>query len=88
MFTPRKKSNRKGGKKPRKGKARMYDHRRPIFSKRALQDDVEKPWAAVGTWFLGPKAENADVFTDLMTEAINSHFNFRKRLHFICFYLQ
>lgn len=78
MFTPRKKSNRNGKKQPRKGKACMYDHRRHIFSKRALKDDEAKPWAAVGTWFLGPKAENADVFTNLMTEAIHSHFNFRK----------
>ena len=78
MFTPRKKCSRKGKKEARKGKACMFTHRRHIFSKRAIEEDVAKPWAAVGTWFLGPKAENADVFTDLMTTAIDSHFNFRK----------
>lgn len=53
----------------------MFTHRRSIFSKRITE---AKPWAAVGTWFVGPKAENADVFKDLMTEAIDSHFNFRQ----------
>ena len=53
----------------------MFTHRRSIFSKRITE---AKPWAAVGTWFVGPKAENAYVFKDLMTEAIDSHFNFRQ----------
>ena len=82
MFNPRKKNTRKGDEQtqPRKGKASMYAQRRSVFSpKRALQDDVLKPWAAVGTWFLGPKAENADVFKDLMIDAIDSHLNFRQR---------
>ena len=79
MFTPRKKDTRKGKKQRCKGQAScMYEHRRHIFTKRAIKDDVAKPWAAVGTWFLGPKAENDDVFRDLMTSAIESHFNFRK----------
>ncbi|KAL9973865.1 hypothetical protein ACROYT_G020371 [Oculina patagonica] len=78
MFTPRKKCSRKGKKEARKGKECMFTHRRHIFNRRAIEDDVAKPWAAVGTWFLGPKAENADVFTDLMTTAMDSHFNFRK----------
>ena len=80
MFNPRKKNTRKGKKEKqqRKGKAPMFTHRRGIFSQRAVQDDVGKPWAAVGTWFLGPKAENADVFIDLMTEAINAHMDFRR----------
>ena len=31
------------------------------------------------TWFLGPKAENGDVFRDLLTKAIDSHIGFRHR---------
>lgn len=77
MFSPRKKTNQKGKKKGQKqrGKAPMFTYRRSIVSK---HDVAAKPWAAVGTWFLGPKAENADVLRDLMTEAIDSHFNFRQ----------
>lgn len=56
----------------------MFTHRRGIFSKRAVSDDVAKPWAAVGTWFLGPKAENADVFIELMKDAIKAHMDFRQ----------
>ena len=55
----------------------MFTHRRSIFSKRVTE---AKPWAAVGTWFVGPKAENADVFKDLMTEAIDSHFKLPARV--------
>ena len=54
----------------------MFTHRRGVFSKRAVSDDVAKPWAAVGTWFLGPKAENADVFIELMKDAIKAHMDF------------
>ena len=76
MFPLHKKAARKGAKKQdRKGKAPMFSHRRSVFSKRIVE---AKPWAAVGTWFVGPKAENADIFKDLMTEAIDSHFNFRQ----------
>ncbi|RMX37526.1 hypothetical protein pdam_00012808, partial [Pocillopora damicornis] len=80
MFNPRKKTSRKVGKEEqkRKGKAPMFTHRRGIFSKRAVSDDVAKPWAAVGTWFLGPKAENADVFIELMKDAIKAHMDFRQ----------
>ena len=41
----------------------MFTHRRGI---------------AVGTWFLGPKAENADLFNELMKEAIKAHMDFRQ----------
>ena len=80
MFNPRKKTSRKVGKEEqkRKGKAPMFTHRSGIFSKRAVSDDVAKPWAAVGTWFLGPKAENADVFIELMKDAIKAHMDFRQ----------
>ena len=77
MFSLRKKTTRKGkenGKKWR-GKAPMFTYRRSVFSKH----DIEaKPYAAVGTWFVGPKAENADIFKELMTGAIDSHFDFRQ----------
>ena len=56
----------------------MFTHRRGTFSKRAVSDDIAKPWAAVGTWFLGPKAENADVFIELMKDAIKAHMDFRQ----------
>ena len=76
MFSPRKKTTRKGDEKKQRRRAAMFTHKRSIFSKRITE---AKPWAAVGTWLIvGPKAENADVFKDLMTEAIDSHFNFRQ----------
>lgn len=80
MFNPRKKTSRNGGKEKQKGKGKppMFTHRRGIFSKRDVSDDVTKPWAAVGTWFLGPKAENADVFIDLMFDSIRAHMDFRR----------
>ena len=43
-------------------------------------DDNHKQWAALGAWFLGPKAENGDVFRDLLTRAVDSHIGFRRRL--------
>ncbi|KAL4238903.1 hypothetical protein ACF0H5_003610 [Mactra antiquata] len=41
----------------------------------------EKQWAALGAWFLGPKAENIDVFNRLAIEAFNGHADFRR-----CYY--
>ncbi|KAL4225697.1 hypothetical protein ACF0H5_016386 [Mactra antiquata] len=38
-----------------------------------------KQWAALGAWFLGPKAENIDVFNNLAIEAFKGHANFRKK---------
>ncbi|KAL4225690.1 hypothetical protein ACF0H5_016379 [Mactra antiquata] len=37
-----------------------------------------KQWAALGSWFLGPKAENIDVFNNLAIEAFKGHANFRQ----------
>ena len=76
MFSKYKKTDRKGGEKKQKGKAHMYTYRRSVFSKRTAE---AKPYAAVGAWFLGPKAENANIFTDLATKAFNAHLQFRKR---------
>lgn len=77
MFSPRKKSGKKKDEKQeRKGKAHMFNQRSSVLcSKRSGE---AKPWAAVGTWFLGPKAENADVFEKLMNKAVHSHFKFRE----------
>ena len=75
MFSTFKKTPRKGEEKKQRGKARMFTYRQSAFSRRIAET---KPYAAVGAWFVGPKAENAHVFTDLATKAINSHFDFRK----------
>ena len=71
-----------GGKRQRTAKpAAMYDHRRNMFSKRHdYSHGRHMPWAALGAWFMGPKAENGDVFQDLVTQAINSQRSFRHHL--------
>ncbi|KAK2547035.1 L-tyrosine decarboxylase, partial [Acropora cervicornis] len=38
----------------------------------------KNPCAALGAWFLGPNGENADIFQDLLTKAVNSHISFRR----------
>ena len=64
-----------GGKRSRLSKAPMYTPRR-IGS--GVQDKL-KQWAALGAWFLGPKAENEDVFRDLLTQAVDKHVEFRHK---------
>ena len=77
MFSKYKKTDRKTGERKQTGsKAHMYTYRRSVFSKRNAE---AKPYAAVGAWFLGPKAENAEIFTDLANKAFNAHLQFRKR---------
>ena len=82
MFKPRKRPAQDaagaGGKTPRLTKALMYSQRRYVFSRADPVHDKQKPWAALGAWFLGPKAENGDVFRDLTTQAINTHIRFRQ----------
>ena len=78
MFSPRKKTTRgKAENKERKrtGPLPMFIHRQNVFSRRSIE---AKLYAAVGTWFVGPKAENSDIFTSLMNETIESHFQFRR----------
>lgn len=78
MFSPRKKTTRgkaENKERKRKGPSPMFIHRQNAFSRRSIE---AKPYAAVGTWFVGPKAENSDIFTSLMNEAIESHFQFRR----------
>ena len=69
-----------GAKRPRLVKALMYSQKREVFSRGGHVDDNHKQWAALGAWFLGPKAENGDVFRDLLTRAVDSHIGFRRRL--------
>lgn len=57
----------------------MYSQQRKVFSRGDHVVDKEKQWATLGAWFLGPKAENGDVFRDLLTEAVDSHIGFRHR---------
>lgn len=59
-----------------KGKAPMYQHRRPNFDK---QDDKSKPWAKTGAWFLGPKADNAGAFKEFVNKTIDGHIQYRQR---------
>lgn len=61
-----------GEKRARLSKAPMYS---PYRLGRA--QDKHKQWAALGAWFLGPKAENGDVFRDLLTRAVDKHVGFR-----------
>ena len=63
-----------GGKRPRLSKAPMYSPRL-----RGDVQDKQKQWAALGAWFLGPKAENGDVFRDLLTQAVDKHVGFRNK---------
>ena len=66
-------------KRARLSKAPMYSQQREVFTRGDHVVDRQKQWASVGAWFLGPKAENGDVFRDLLTKAIDSHIGFRHR---------
>ena len=68
-----------GGKRRRIAKpAPMYRHRRNMLLKG--DQSRHKPWAALGAWFMGPKAENGDVFHDLVTQTIDSQIKFRRHV--------
>ena len=66
-------------KQARLSKAPMYSQQREVFTRGDHAVDRQKQWASVGAWFLGPKAENGEVFRDLLTKAIDSHIGFRHR---------
>ena len=68
-----------GAKRPRLSKASMYSNGRAVFSRGKHVVDKHKQWAALGAWFLGPKAENGDVFRDLLTRAVDAQIGFRHR---------
>ena len=84
MFRRRKRSAREDeyntdSKRARLSKAPMYSQQRKVFSMGDHVVDKHKQWAALGAWFLGPKAENGEVFRDLLTQAVDSHIGFRHR---------
>ena len=59
--------------------APMYSQQREVFSRGDHVQDTHKQWAALGAWFMGSKAENGEVFRDLLTQAIDTHIGFRRR---------
>ena len=65
-----------GGKT--KGKSGMYNQRRPNFAPRDRAAAAHQPWAAVGSWFLGPRAENGDLFKKMATKAVQDQIAFRE----------
>ncbi|XP_057310437.1 L-tyrosine decarboxylase-like [Hydractinia symbiolongicarpus] len=42
-----------------------------VFDPLPHSDCYKKPWEALGAWFLGPRAENREVFSRLTTQIIN-----------------
>ncbi|OWF53864.1 L-tyrosine decarboxylase [Mizuhopecten yessoensis] len=40
-------------------------------------DKYHQQYAALAAWFLGPKGENKDIFTDLAKSAVEAHIDFR-----------
>ena len=84
MSTTRKRKSAKeiaeaGAKRARLSTAPMYSPEPKVFSRGHYTESEDKPWAALGAWFLGPKAENGDVFQNLLTKAVESHIKFRHR---------
>ena len=63
-----------GGKRPRLSKAPMY-----LSYRRGHAHEKFEHWASLGAWFLGPKAENGNVFRDLLTQAVDKHVGFRHK---------
>lgn len=59
------------GKNPKS----MYAPRRKAFSPR---EDFTMPWAKVGAWFVGPKAENEEIYKEMVLEAVDAHLDYRK----------
>ena len=53
----------------------MYAPHRKAFSPR---EDFAMPWAKVGAWYVGPKAENEEIYKEMVLKAVDSHLDFRK----------
>lgn len=68
-----------GAKRSRPSKSSMYSHGRAVFCRGDHKADKHKQWAALGAWFLGPKAENGDVLRELLTQAVDAQVGFRHR---------
>ena len=71
-----------GGKRRRMANraTNMYFHQNNMFAAKDLSHGRHKPWSALGAWFMGPKAENGDLFQDLVTKTIDSHIKFRRHM--------
>ena len=59
------------GKNPKS----MYAPRRKAFSPREV---FTMPWAKVGAWYVGPKAENEEIYKEMVLKAVDSHLDYRK----------
>ena len=57
-----------------------YKHQNNMFAAEDLSHGRHKPWSALRAWFMGPKAENGDLFQDLVTKTIDSHIKFRRHM--------
>ena len=55
----------------------MYAHGRKAFSPRE-DSQVAMPWAKVGAWYVGPKAENEEIYKEMVLKAMDAHLDFRK----------
>lgn len=61
------------GKNPKS----MYAPGRKAFS--PPEDfQVTMPWAKVGAWYVGPKAENEEIYKEMVIKAMDAHLDFRK----------
>ena len=55
----------------------MYAPGRKAFS--PPEDfQVTMPWANVGAWYVGPKAENEEIYKEMVIKAMDAHLDFRK----------
>ncbi|XP_015765461.1 PREDICTED: uncharacterized protein LOC107344318 isoform X2 [Acropora digitifera] len=61
------------GKNPKS----MYAPGRRAFSPRE-DSQVAMPWAKVGAWYVGPKAENEEIYKEMVLKAMDAHLDFRK----------
>ncbi|XP_063677576.1 L-tyrosine decarboxylase-like [Bolinopsis microptera] len=43
-----------------------------------IGDDYDDPWKALGGWFLGPRAENGEVFMSIFKDIFDEHVRLRK----------
>ncbi|KXJ06044.1 hypothetical protein AC249_AIPGENE25009, partial [Exaiptasia diaphana] len=66
--------------KPPQRNRSMFMERRPNFDR---ADEEKKPWAKTGAWFLGPKADNAAIFKDLVNDAIEKRSYYPCDPHFV-----
>lgn len=47
-------------------------------SVKPLSNTYDRQWIASAAWFLGPKAENLDIFNRLATKSFTEHGDFRR----------